>query len=86
MAGSKPVGPGPWRTCIVCRLVRRPDDLVRVALLDDDLVVGRSRPGRGAWLCATPACVARLHEKALGRTLRAPVATAAREDLQRRLA
>ena len=59
---------------------------MRVVRLDHHLVVGRSQPGRGAWLCDKPECVARLHEKALGRALRAPVTTAAREDLQRRLA
>ena len=43
----------PRRTCIGCRRVASPGELVRVACLPDgSLAVGRHEPGRGAWLCA----------------------------------
>ncbi|MBI2710500.1 MAG: YlxR family protein [Actinobacteria bacterium] len=48
------------------RLVRTPEG---------SLAVGRTLPGRGAWLCATsPSCFdAATRRKAFGRALRAPV-------------
>jgi len=43
----------PERTCIGCRRTTGPAGLVRVARRPDgSLAVGRSEPGRGAWLCA----------------------------------
>jgi predicted RNA-binding protein YlxR (DUF448 family) len=43
---------GPRRTCIGCRAVRSPGDLVRIVRASDgSLAVGRTLPGRGAWLC-----------------------------------
>jgi predicted RNA-binding protein YlxR (DUF448 family) len=43
----------PQRTCIGCRRTTGPAGLVRVARRPDgSLAVGRSEPGRGAWLCA----------------------------------
>lgn len=39
-----------------------------------DLVVGRSRPGRGAWLHPDPDCLAEaVRRRAFARALRAPV-------------
>jgi len=44
---------GPERTCIGCRRKSGPTELVRfVRRPDGSLAVGRSEPGRGAWLCA----------------------------------
>lgn len=57
-----PVGPGPWRTCIGCRAVRRPDDpeagLVRFIRVEAaagtvEYELSRNGPGRGAWLCSS---------------------------------
>ena len=42
----------PRRTCIGCRRVTHPDELVRLRWTGSDLAVGRG-PGRGAWLCRT---------------------------------
>ncbi len=43
----------PERTCIGCRRKSGPTELVRfVRRPDGSLAVGRSEPGRGAWLCA----------------------------------
>jgi predicted RNA-binding protein YlxR (DUF448 family) len=48
---------------------------VRVTRTDTgDLAVGRSRPGRGAWLHPDPACLAEaVRRRAFTRALRAPV-------------
>lgn len=53
-----------------------PDELVRVVrTADGALCVGRSLPGRGAWLCTgSTACVDLAdHRKAFARAFRAPV-------------
>ncbi|MGD9705419.1 MAG: YlxR family protein [Acidimicrobiia bacterium] len=47
----------PHRTCIGCRRVAPAGELVRCATIDPDLVVlSRTAPGRGAWLCPSTAC------------------------------
>ena len=54
---------GPRRTCVVCRRVRAKRELVRLACRSDGTVVvdrGATMPGRGAYLCDSPACAARL--------------------------
>ncbi|HEV2758913.1 MAG TPA: YlxR family protein [Acidimicrobiales bacterium] len=59
-----------------CRRVASPDQLVRVvAEPGGGLAVGRTRPGRGAWVCAgSPACVdAAERRKAFDRALRTTV-------------
>ena len=61
-----------------CRTRRPQDELVRVARVDGGhLAVGRSLPGRGAWLCAATvvACLdLAVRRRALGRALRAELA------------
>ena len=68
----------PRRTCIGCRRVAPPGELVRVACRPDgSLAVGRHEPGRGAWLCAdvTRACFeAAVRRRAFGRALRVELA------------
>jgi predicted RNA-binding protein YlxR (DUF448 family) len=57
--------------------VSPPSALVRVVAVDGDgVAVGRTLPGRGAWLCAgSEDCLERaVKRSALGRALRAPVA------------
>ena len=64
------------RTCIGCRRTAGPERLVRVIRREDGrLEVGRTLPGRGAWLCAgSPACVDQAQKrKAFDRALRGPV-------------
>ena len=66
----------PERTCIGCRRKTAPAGLVRVARRPDGaLAVGRTEPGRGAWLCAgSVACFdAAVQRRAFGRALRAEV-------------
>ena len=61
-----------------CRARRPQDELVRVVVVDGGrLAVGRSRPGRGAWLCGADvgACFeAAVRRRSLGRALRADLA------------
>ena len=69
-----------------CRTRRDQAELVRVAAVEGvQLAVGRSRPGRGAWLCAatTLPCLDRaVHRKAFGRALRADLAADAAATLR----
>lgn len=54
---------GPRRTCVVCRRVRAKRELVRLARRPDGVVVvdrAARMPGRGAYLCEGPTCVAGL--------------------------
>jgi predicted RNA-binding protein YlxR (DUF448 family) len=77
------------RTCVACRRVASPTELVRVRrVAAGGLAVGPG-PGRGAWLCgadATAACLARaLRHRALERALRAPVTAPEIDALRARL-
>jgi len=60
-------------------------DLVRVSLdpVAGSLVVGRSQPGRGAWLCAhSPSCLPEaLRHRAFDRALRTTCTPAQLADL-----
>ncbi|MGK2958069.1 MAG: YlxR family protein [Acidimicrobiales bacterium] len=41
------------RTCIGCRQIRQESELFRIVRgSDESLEIGRTLPGRGAWLCA----------------------------------
>src|SRR2546423_6277903 len=62
----------PERTCIGCRRKTGPAGLSRVARRPDgSLAVGRSEPGRGAWLCTgSVACFdAAVRRRAFSRAL-----------------
>src|SRR5690606_19447264 len=90
--GRRPTSPErrrPRRTCIGCRRVRAPDEMVRIARTEGgSLAVGRTLPGRGAWLCAdTPSCAeAALRRGAVPRALRAVVAPEQVEAVLHRVA
>jgi uncharacterized protein len=82
------------RTCIECRKVAPTNQLVRIARAGDGtLLLGRTVPGRGAWLCAgaptrlpAAACMEQaVRRKALTKALRAPVEPAAMEALRERV-
>ncbi len=72
------------RTCIGCRQVRHPDQMVRVVLVEGRPVAGRSLPGRGAWLCSgTPECVDQsVKRRAFDRAFRVRVGTVDPEALR----
>jgi len=66
----------PRRTCVGCRRVAHPSQLVRFVAGPDGPVEGAGRPGRGAWLCPEAACLERaLRRGALARALRIERAT-----------
>jgi predicted RNA-binding protein YlxR (DUF448 family) len=71
-----------------CRTARPQAELVRIARRPDGaLVVGRTLPGRGAYLCAATfdACLDLAdRRRALGRALRAEVGAAAVAGLRKR--
>lgn len=78
----------PERTCIGCRHKSGPAALARVTRHSDgSLAVGRSAPGRGAWLCAgSEACFdAAVRRRAFGRALRCDVPAHEIERLRGRL-
>jgi len=64
----------PRRTCIGCRRVTHPDELVRLTWTGSELSVGAG-PGRGAWLCRTSEeCLERaVRRGAVERALRASI-------------
>jgi len=50
----------PQRTCVGCRRARAKEELVRLVRRSDGTVVADARgPGRGAYVCPDPDCVAR---------------------------
>ncbi len=53
------LGFGPLRTCVGCQTTRPQRELVRITrTADGTLAVGRTLPGRGAWLClGSPSCL-----------------------------
>jgi hypothetical protein len=67
------------RTCVGCRRVTDPANLVRVFLDADGRPGLGAGPGRGAWLCRAPDALAcldtALRRRALDRALRGTVAT-----------
>jgi predicted RNA-binding protein YlxR (DUF448 family) len=75
------------RTCVGCRRRGAPAELVRLTCdpVTAALVVGRSAPGRGAWVCG-PACLATAARRgALARALRAAPDPASIERARRSL-
>lgn len=64
----------PQRTCLGCRVVRPKPELVRLVRGPDGVVRPDARgPGRGAYVCPDPRCVAQALERGrLARAFRAP--------------
>ncbi|MBX3284991.1 MAG: YlxR family protein [Actinobacteria bacterium] len=66
----------PQRTCVGCRRVAPAADLVRIARIEGgSLQVGRTLPGRGAWLCpGSPECFElALRKGGFARAFRSPI-------------
>ncbi|MBU6495089.1 MAG: DUF448 domain-containing protein [Acidobacteria bacterium] len=70
---------------MACRR-RRPDhELVRLGRTSDgDVIVGRG-PGRGAWICPSEECLARLRRSALERAWRSTISEEAVERVRERV-
>lgn len=69
----------PVRTCVGCRRRAPQSELARLTLASDgSLILSRTAPGRGAWLCrGSPRCLELAVERnALARAFRRPVAPA----------
>ena len=84
----RPKAATPERTCIGCRRTAGPAELVRVARRPDGSIgVGRSEPGRGAWLCAgSAACFeTAVRRRAFARALRGEVASDVLDQLRGKL-
>ena len=75
------------RTCIGCRRVAEPAELVRIARRPDGSVaVGRAEPGRGAWLCPEVSCFElAVRRRAFGRALRVEIDAVELASLRERL-
>src|SRR5207245_960995 len=62
------------RTCVGCRRIAAPAELVRIARAPDGTLSVGPGPGRGAWLCGPPATAAcfeqAVRRRALERALR----------------
>jgi predicted RNA-binding protein YlxR (DUF448 family) len=71
-----------------CRRTAEQHELVRLVVRDGDLAVGRTLPGRGAWLCDSSASCLELavKRKAIGRALRTDIDPAAINSLRTKLA
>jgi predicted RNA-binding protein YlxR (DUF448 family) len=70
-----------------CRSRRPQDDLLRViARSDGTLEVGRTLPGRGAWVCPVPECLDLAERrKAFGRALKQDLTAGAVPALRARM-
>ncbi|HXY44233.1 MAG TPA: YlxR family protein [Acidimicrobiales bacterium] len=79
--------PEPVRTCVGCRRRAPQDELVRIVHSGEGLVVSRSAPGRGAWLCAgVPTCLElALKRNSFSRALRTSISPALVEALAHEL-
>jgi predicted RNA-binding protein YlxR (DUF448 family) len=79
----------PGRTCLGCRRQRPRAELIRLVRSPEGAgcfdLDGRL-PGRGAWVCPTPACVDAIPPGALSHVLRAPVRLPAPAERRRELA
>ncbi|WP_243754126.1 YlxR family protein [Labedaea rhizosphaerae] len=70
-----PPGSGPVRTCVGCRARARAGELLRVAVVDGNLVLDLRRRihGRGAWIHPDPDCLGMAERRrAFPRALRVP--------------
>ncbi len=66
----------PGRTCLGCRRRRPRAELIRIVRSPDGagcFDLEGNLPGRGAWVCPSPACLAAVASEALSHVLRAPV-------------
>ncbi|MBX3029153.1 MAG: YlxR family protein [Chloroflexi bacterium] len=86
VVAAAPVRRPPVRTCVACRTERPQRDLVRIVRTPAGAVTfdptGHA-PGRGAYLCADPACWQQaVRRSALQRALSTPIPAELRERLE----
>jgi len=76
----------PVRTCVACRTAGGKKDFIRLVRTPEGPIVidpSGKVPGRGAYICPTPECLATaLKKKSIERGLRAPVPEQIIEELR----
>ena len=70
----------PVRTCVVCREPSRPEQLLELGLIGKDVVLTPVSKGRGAWVCATRACLEKLDSRSVSRAFKSAVSLDALGD------
>lgn len=75
----------PRRTCVGCRTTRAKPELVRITATPDGVRIDPDQrlPGRGAYVCPDPRCLAHI-ERAGGHTLRRALRTDTNNEPARR--
>ena len=66
----------PMRTCIACRACKPKKELIRIVKSEDGIVLDRTgkKNGRGAYICDSAECIAKLKKsKLLNRAFSQPV-------------
>jgi len=73
--GAGPGRSGPTRRCVACRTSTSTAGLIRIVWSEGagGPVMGRTLPGRGAWLHPFPDCLSGLRPGDLARAFRRPV-------------
>ena len=79
----------PQRQCVGCRTMREKRELIRVVRSpegDISLDFRGKKPGRGAYLCPDPACLARAKKsRALERAFETPIPSEVYEALEKEM-
>lgn len=79
----------PQRQCVGCRVMREKRELIRVVRSPEgeiSLDFRGKKPGRGAYLCPDPACLARARKtRALERAFETPIPPEVYEALEKEM-
>ena len=70
----------PKRTCLVCRADAGAHRSLELGLIGRDVVLTPVSKGRGAWVCATRACLEKLDQRVLARAFKTTVSMEAMGD------
>ena len=71
--GNEKVEQGSERTCVVCRAVRPPAELLRLICVDTQVAVCARGKGRGSYVCLQHSCLSGLNAKGLSRAFKCRV-------------
>ncbi|MGD9997069.1 MAG: YlxR family protein [Ilumatobacteraceae bacterium] len=69
------------RTCVGCRTTLPIDRLTRCVLAPGGVVISRTAPGRGAWLCSAACIAPAIRKRGFERAWRRPIPDGALADL-----
>lgn len=77
----------PQRMCVACRQMKNKKELLRCRVTPEgtaDVDDSGKKPGRGAYICAAPACIAKARKHdLLAKALGIPVGAAFYDELER---